>query len=55
MVQLGYRAKDKFGNLWCYQWGEDDTFQIQSGPNGEYEDADHTQFEVLEIFHSTSK
>ena len=48
MTQLGYRAKDEFGNLWCYQWGEDDTFQILKG--GKYVDADHTKFEVLEIY-----
>tara|TARA_R110000851_G_scaffold329247_2_gene500963 strand:- start:5603 stop:5761 length:159 start_codon:yes stop_codon:yes gene_type:complete len=50
MVQLGYRAKDVFENLWCFQWGEDDTFQILK--DGVYVNADHTEFEVLEIFHS---
>jgi len=51
-TQLGYRAKDKFGNLWAYQWGEDDTFQILV--DGVYKDADDTEYEVLNIYYKTN-
>ena len=50
MIKLGYRAKDCHGNLWCYQWAENDQFQILK--DGVYVNEDHTQFEVLEIFYS---
>jgi len=50
MKRLGYYAKDKDGNLFQYQWGKDDTFQIVVGDI--FEDADPNDYEVLELFYS---
>ncbi len=53
MKKLGYYAKDENDNLYQYQWGADDTFQIWI--DGEWVDEDAERYIVLEIGYFTSE
>ena len=47
MEILGYYAKNKFNDLFQFEWDEDDTFKICI--NGVWEKSDPKEFEILEI------